>query len=195
MLLQHRKRLMALAGLVLAGYLIVHMFSNLLYFNAERFNSFYQLYNLPFIRWPLLLLVLAALALHVWGAIAIRRHNAKVRPVAYHKRDYLQPPKALVTLSIILIGLFILLHIVQTLQFDPQDAYGETLALFASAGMLLIYLAGLLLIGMHLQHSLNNVLQTLGVTSKTCYPLLVTLIALLMLGFAAVPVAAYLGQG
>lgn len=194
MLLQHRKRLMALAGLVLAAYLIVHMFSNLLFFNAERFNSFYQLYNLPFIRWPLLLLVLAALAVHVWGAIAIRRHNAKVRPVAYHIRDHFEPPKSLVTLSIILIGLFILLHIVQTLQFDAQDTFSETRALFASTGMLLIYLAGLFLLGMHLQHSLNNVLQTLGITSKTCYPLALSLVVLLMMGFAVVPVMAWLGQ-
>lgn len=194
MLLQYRKRLMALAGLILTGYLVLHMLTNLLFIKPASFDAFYQFINMPFIRWPLLMLVILALLVHIWGAIAIRRHNAKVRPIGYFKRDHLEPPKALVTLSIVLIGLFIVLHIVQTLQFDPDNVYQETMALFASHWMVMIYLAGLFLLGMHLQHSLNNVLQTLGVTSKTCYPLALSLVVLLVMGFAVVPVMAWLGR-
>jgi succinate dehydrogenase / fumarate reductase cytochrome b subunit len=40
---------------------------------------------------------------------------------------------------------------------------------------------------MHLQHSLINVLQTLGITSKTYALAIISAVVLLILGFASVP--------
>ena len=41
-LLQVKKRLMALAGMVLSGYLLLHMLSNLSFIESQAFNDFYQ---------------------------------------------------------------------------------------------------------------------------------------------------------
>jgi succinate dehydrogenase / fumarate reductase cytochrome b subunit len=58
---------------------------------------------------------------------------------------------------------------------------------FSSGWMLLFYLAGLFILAMHLQHSLINVLQTLGISSKTYSLAIISAVVLLTLGFASVP--------
>jgi succinate dehydrogenase / fumarate reductase cytochrome b subunit len=190
-LLQVKKRLMALAGMVLSAYLLLHMLSNLSFISPQAFNDFYAIYNQPLIRWSLWLLVSAALLLHVIVAIQIRLHNGKARPVAYRHRQHHWIPAWLVSTVITLILLFIIWHMVQMWSFDGADIHSQTQQLFASGWQLLIYLAGLGLMALHLWHSLPNVLQTLGKTAKQYLWVSSTLVALLMIGFAVVPVMAY----
>lgn len=190
-LLQIKKRLMALAGMVLSAYLLLHMLSNLSFISPQAFNDFYAFYNQPLIRWPLWLLVVAALLVHVVVAIQIRLHNAKARPVAYQHRQHHWIPAWLVSTVITLILLFIVWHMAQMWSFDGADIYSQTQQLFASGWQLFIYLAGLGLMALHLWHSLPNVLQTLGKTAKQYLWLSTALVAVLIAGFAVVPVLAY----
>ncbi|HET8807650.1 MAG TPA: succinate dehydrogenase [Methylophaga sp.] len=190
-LLQVKKRLMALAGMVLSLYLLLHMCSNLSFISPPAFNDFYAFYNQPLIRWPLWLLVSAALLLHVIVAIQIRLHNAKARPVAYRHRQHHWIPAWLVSTVITLILLFIIWHMAQMWSFTGPDIYRQTQLLFTSGWQLFIYLAGLGLTALHLWHSLPNVLQTLGKTSKQYLWLSTALVVLLTAGFAVVPVMAF----
>lgn len=190
-LLQVKKRLMAIAGLLLAAYLLFHMLGNLSFFSPQHYATFYAVYNHPLIRWPLWLLVIAALALHVVVALQIRLHNRKARLQAYQYRQQRQIPGWLVSVVITLILLFILWHLIQMWSFAGTDIYQQTLTLFGSGWQVAIYLGGVMLLGLHLQHSLTNVLQTLGITAKQYYGLVTLLIVLLVAGFSAVPLAAY----
>ncbi len=190
-LLQVKKRLMAMAGLVLTAYLIFHMLSNLRFFSPEQYQAFYDFYNQPLIRWPLWILVAASLVFHVIVAAQIRLHNSKTRVQAYHHRQHHFIPAWLVSIVITLILLFILWHMAQMWSFGGADIYGQTLTLFSSVWQLAIYLGGVLLIGLHLQHSLTNVLQTLGKTSKQFYWISTAIVVLLVVGFAMVPILAY----
>ncbi len=190
-LLQVKKRLMAVAGIVLSLYLLLHMLTNLSFISPQAFNDFYAFYNQPLVRWPLWILVSAALLLHVVVAIQIRLHNAKARPVAYRHRQHHWIPAWLVSAVITLILLFIIWHMAQMWSFGGADIYRQTQALFASGWQLFIYLAGLGLMALHLWHSLPNVLQTLGKTSKQYLWLSTALVALLTAGFAVVPVMAF----
>ncbi len=190
-LLQVKKRLMALAGIVLSVYLLLHMLSNLSFISPQAFNNFYLFYNQPLIRWPLWLMVLAAMLVHVIVAIQIRLRNSKARPVTYQHRQHHWIPAWLVSMVITLILLFIVLHMVQMWSFGGADIYHQTQQLFASGWQLYIYLAGLVLMALHLWHSLPNVLQTLGKTSKQYLWFSTALVALLTAGFAVVPVLAY----
>ncbi len=186
-LLQLRKRTMTLAGSVMTVYLIFHMLTNLSFFSAPAFEQFYAVYNQAWIRWPVLALVLIALLIHVRAAVAIRIKNSQARRVAYKKHDKLHIPAPLVTLSIVLLLLFILVHIGQTLLMDTTQVRAAMLNWFSSGWMLLFYLAGLLILAMHLLHSLVNVLQTLGISS-TMYRLSIsTGVVVLTAGFASVP--------
>ncbi len=186
-LLQLRKRTMTLAGSVMTVYLIFHMLTNLSFFSAPAFEEFYAFYNQAWIRWPVLALVLIVLFIHVRAAVAIRIKNSQARRVAYKKHDKLHIPGSLVTLSIVLLLLFILVHIGQTLLIDTTQVRAAMLNWFSSGWMLLFYLAGLLILAMHLLHSLVNVLQTLGISS-TMYRLSIsTGVVVLTAGFASVP--------
>jgi len=190
-LLQVKKRLMAMAGLVLTAYLVFHMLSNLSFFSPGQYQAFYDFYNQPLIRWPLWILVAASLVFHVIVAVQIRLHNSKARVQAYQHRQHHFIPAWLVSIVITLILLFIVWHMAQMWAFGGADIYGQTLGLFSSVWQLAIYLGGMLLIGLHLQHSLTNVLQTLGKTSKQFYWLSTAVVVLLVVGFAIVPIVAY----
>ncbi len=179
---------MALAGTVMTAYLLFHMLSNLSFFSAPAFDAFYDFYNQFWVRWPLLLLVIASLGIHVKAAVAIRTKNSQARRVNYQKHDKLHVPAPLVSLSIAFLLLFILVHIAQTLLMDTQLVRAELMSWFSSAWMLLFYLAGLFVLAMHLQHSLINVLQTLGISSNMHKALIISGVVLLTLGFASVPV-------
>lgn len=188
MLLQLQKRAMALAGTVMTAYLIFHMLTNLSFFSAPAFERFYAFYNQPWVRWPLLILVLVSLAIHVKAALAIRIKNAKARRVEYKKHDKLHVPAALVSLSVALLLLFIVVHIGQTLMLDTSRVRAAMQDWFSSIWMLLFYLAGLFILAMHLQHSLVNVLQTLGISSRMYKASIISGVVLLTVGFASVPV-------
>ena len=190
-LLQLQKRSMALAGLVMAAYLIFHMLTNLSFFYEASFSGFYQWYNSGLIRWLVLSIMVVAIIIHVKAAIRIRKANAKARTIDYKKHDKFKIPELFVTASIIFLLTFIVVHIIQALMFDTDKLYSEITQLFQSELMVLFYLAGLFVLMMHLQHSLANVLQTLGKTSVTCHSLVWIGSLLLTGGFALIPLYIY----
>lgn len=190
-LLQLQKRSMALAGMLMTLYLLFHMLTNLSFFTESSFSQFYHWYNSGVVRWLVLILIAVSLFIHIKAAIRIRTVNAKARTVGYKKYDKFHMPAILVTISIVFLFGFIVVHVFQTLSFDSTDVYRELVQLFQSLWMLLFYLAGLFVLMMHLQHSLANVLQTLGKTSLTCNGLVLLSCLLLTAGFAAIPLYIY----
>lgn len=186
-LLQLQKRVMTLAGTVMTAYLIFHMLTNLSFFSGSAFENFYDVYNLAWIRWPIFLLVLGSLIIHIKAAVNIRIKNSQARRIGYKKHDKLHIPAQLVSLSIALLLLFILVHIGQALLLDTSSIRMGVIDWFSSVWMFLFYLAGLGILAMHLQHSLINVMQTLGISSKTHKITIIGGVVLLTVGFASVP--------
>lgn len=191
-LLQIQKRTMTIAGTVLSIYLLFHMLSNLSFFFGDSFNQFYQIYNSAWIRWPVLAIVLFCLWIHVRAAVNIRRKNNQARQVGYKKYDKFHIPAALVTLSIILLFLFIVIHIIQSLYVNPDDVRSSVMSWFSSVIITLFYLTGVFILVMHLQHSLINVLQTLGISAKMHHIAIHSTVALLGVGFVSIPVYVWL---
>ncbi|PCJ32902.1 MAG: succinate dehydrogenase [Gammaproteobacteria bacterium] len=191
MVLQLKKRTMALAGVIMTGYLIFHMLSNLSFLSESSFNQLYAFYHSSGLRWLVLALMVIAIGIHVKIAIQIRTVNAKARRIDYARHDKFKIPALFVTLSIIFLLSFIVIHIVQTLLFDSAQLYSELSQLFKSEFMLLFYLAGLFVLTMHLQHSLANVLQTLGKTSVIHHALVWGGVLSLTGGFALIPLYIY----
>jgi len=187
-LLQLQKRSMTLAGTVMTVYLIFHMLSNLSFFADGSFNQFYDFYNQAWIRWPILAFVLISLFIHVKAAIAIRRKNSQARWQGYHKHDKFHVPAPLVSLSIALLFTFIVVHIGQSLLINTSNLTDVVINWFSSSFWLLFYLGGIFILAMHLLHSLVNVLQTLGVSSKMYTTLIYSGVVVMTVGFASVPV-------
>ena len=191
--MQLQKRLMAIAGVVMFVYLIWHMLTTLTFFSEATFNGFHAWYNTIIIRGTVLILFITTVAIHVRVAFKIRAINAKARTVDYARQVGFKIPAKLVTISILFLLAFIIVHIIQTLLFDISIPYQEMLNLFQSFWMLTFYMAGLFVLTMHLQHSLANVFQTLGKTSFTCQYLAWTVTLTLTGGFAIVPLYIYFG--
>ncbi len=191
MVLQLHKRLMALAGIVMTIYLVFHMLSNLSFFSESVFTGFYDFYNTGPTRWIVLLLIVTAIAIHVKAAVKIRKVNAKARTIDYAKHDKFKIPAPLVTISIVFLLSFIVIHIIQALLFDTNALYDEVTVLFQSAFMVLFYLSGLFVLTMHLSHSLANILQTLGTTSVVYHNLVWAGVLALTGGFAFIPLYIY----
>lgn len=191
MVLQLHKRLMAIAGVIMTGYLVFHMLSNLSFFSEAAFTGFYDFYNAGSIHWIVLLLMIVAIVIHVKAAIKIRKVNAQARAIDYAKHDKFKIPASLVTISIIFLLSFIAIHIIQSLLFDTSQLYNEVTQLFQSTFMVLFYLAGLFVLTMHLSHSLANVLQTLGKTSVIYHSLVWAGVLALTGGFALIPLYIY----
>jgi succinate dehydrogenase / fumarate reductase cytochrome b subunit len=63
---------------------------------------------------------------------------------------------------------------------------------FSSVIITLFYLAGVFILVMHLQHSLINVLQTLGISAKMHHIAIHSIVALLAVGFVSIPVYVWL---
>jgi succinate dehydrogenase / fumarate reductase cytochrome b subunit len=191
--MQLQKRLMAIAGVAMFVYLIWHMLTNLTFFSEVLFNDFYAWYNIGYIRYSVLTLFIVLIAAHVRTALKIRQVNAKARVIDYARHDGFKIPAKLVTLSVLFLLAFIVIHIIQTLLFDTFDPYQAMLDLFQSFFMLAFYMAGLFVLTMHLQHSLANVLQTLGKTDFTCQYLAWAVTLSVTGGFAIVPLYIYFG--
>jgi len=190
MLLQRQKRILTIAGTVMLAYLVFHMLTNLSFFSSGSYEAFYQWYN-GGVRWVFFALFAGAVLIHALIAVRIRQVNAKARTVGYKKHDKLHIPAWMVSLSIVFLLAFIVIHIIQTLSFDTAYVMSETVNLFSSIWNVLFYLAGLFVLMMHLAHSAGNILQTLGKTSATCHGVVITCTLLLTGGFALVPLYIY----
>lgn len=187
--LQIQKRTMALAGVFLTAFLLLHAATNLSLFWEQSAQQFYDWYQQPWIQWPVLALFIVALTIHVRIAIVIRKRNAQARTVDYHKHDKFHVPAPLVTISISLLLLFILFHLYQSLTLNDELIQAQVKSWFSSPLIALVYLTGLVILSAHLLHALVNVLQTLGMSSKTYTVIIATGVAVLFVGFVSVPVS------
>lgn len=203
-----KKVLMALSGLLLFGFLVVHLAENLLLYSdrsGETFNGY--------VRWitsrswiVFLELGLAALFLvHIVQAVRVSLQNRAARRTPYalnpgHGGRTLASSSMLLTGGFVLA--FLLLHLVQ-FRFAPHEESADMAKLvrseFEKPLVLGAYLLGLIALAIHLAHGLQSALQSLGVAHPRYTPLLqklsVLLAVLLALGFGTFPVYLFASGG
>src|SRR4051795_4634951 len=93
-----KKYAMAISGLVLMGYVLLHMVGNLkIFFGAESLNKYSEWLRevgepaLPreWLLWGVRILLIVAVVVHIYAAYALTVMNRRARPVQYvSKRDY-----------------------------------------------------------------------------------------------------------
>jgi succinate dehydrogenase / fumarate reductase cytochrome b subunit len=183
------KVLMAVTGLLLAVYLILHLLGNLLiYVGPATFNTYgYLLVTNPLII-PVEIGLLAIFVVHVYEAIVNWLMNRRARPVQYYHAGrrlfgygWAGRPsrKSLASTSMILSGPIILLFIiVHVSQFKYGAYYTVTSAAYGAPGIrdlyrlelqnfsngfiVAFYVFCLVAIGLHLWHGLSSALNSLG---------------------------------
>jgi succinate dehydrogenase / fumarate reductase, cytochrome b subunit len=173
------KYLIALSGLSLVAFLILHLIGNLMVFaSPEALNH----YGDVLIRNPLLIpaeLALAALfLLHVGKTIALFMNAQHARPVGYARkvRAGYTSRKSWASTTMIASGaflfVFVLLHLAQfkygahynsVTQPGTRDLYRLMVDVFSRPAWVVFYVVGMVIVGFHLWHGVSSAFQSLGV--------------------------------
>ncbi|MGG2465465.1 succinate dehydrogenase [Streptomyces sp. RGM 3693] len=209
-----KKAVMAVSGLIMLGYLVVHMFGNLkIFFGPGAFNGYaHWLRTLgePFMHyewtlWVVRVVLVAAVVAHATAAYQLSRRDIKARPTKYvHKKPRASYATRTMRWGGIILGLFIVWHVldlttgtVHTGGFQPGHPYQNVVDTFSTWYGNVIYLVAMLALGLHVRHGFWSAAQTLGAGSRNRDRLLSTLANLLALvltvGFIAVPVGVMTG--
>ncbi|WP_436735769.1 succinate dehydrogenase [Streptomyces sp. BBFR102] len=209
-----KKTVMAVSGLIMLGYLVVHMLGNLkIFFGPGEFNGYaawLRTLGEPFLHhewalWIVRVVLLAAVVLHALSAAQLSRRDIRARPVKYvHKRPRAGYATRTMRWGGIILALFIVWHIldlttgtVHAGDFQHGQAYQNVVGTFSTWYGNTIYIVAMAAVGLHIQHGFWSAAQTLGAGNRNRDLLLKTtanvLALVLTLGFVAVPVAVMTG--
>jgi succinate dehydrogenase / fumarate reductase cytochrome b subunit len=205
-----RKVVMAVTGLVLFGFVLVHMVGNLLVFlpDHEAINHYGR-----FLRemlhgggiWAARAVLLVAVVLHIWAAWSLTRTNWKARPVPYKvvTPDASTYASRTMRWSGPILALFIVYHLLHFTvgtvhpDFVDGDVYRNVIVGFSVWPVALFYVIAMLALGLHLRHGAWSMLQTLGAShprwngARNLAASVFTLV--IVLGFVSVPLAVLAG--
>lgn len=173
------KQIMAVTGLLLLVFAIVHMLGHLQMFGGQdvynRYAHFLQ--ELWEVKWPVRAGLLGLLLVHVVVAIGLVARNRAARPAGYARfrpvtSSWVGRSMAWTGLVVFVFLAFHILHFtlgqVQPGHFhvmDPKDrwdAYSMFVYGFQNPAIYLVYLAGIGLLALHLGHGAASWLQSLG---------------------------------
>ena len=206
------KHIMAVTGLLLFLFTVVHMVGHLQMFGGREIYNTYAhfLQSLWEVKWPIRAGLVAVLAIHIIVALGLVAKNRAARPTRYAK--YTPVVSSAAGRAMAFTGLavfaFIAFHIlhftlgqVQPRYFhvpDPQgrwDAYSMYIHGFQNPGIYAVYLVGIALLAMHLGHGAASWLQSLGLRHPK-YPtdrLGPALAVVLFVGYMIPPTAVLVG--
>lgn len=175
-----KKAVMAVTGIVLLGFVLVHMLGNLhLYEGAEKMNWYGEYLReigepiLPRtgLLWIVRSLLIVSFALHIHAAATLTLMNRQSRQTKYQGgRDYLAANYAARTMrwSGVIVGLFVIYHLMDLTwgmggaEFTKGQPYENVVASLSRAPVAGVYIVANLLLGMHIYHGAWSLFQSLG---------------------------------
>jgi succinate dehydrogenase / fumarate reductase, cytochrome b subunit len=182
-----KKAVMAVTGIFLFGWILLHMLGNLkVYTGPEHYNAYAAF--LITMGAPLLpnkaalivvrVLLLIAVWLHIQAATQLTLMNRKARPVGYTDRDYVSATYAARTMrwSGVIIVLFVVYHLLHLTfgtvhpDFIEHDVYHNFVTGFQVWWVSAFYIIANLALGMHLYHGLWSMFNSLGLSHANFNP-------------------------
>ncbi|MBN1301527.1 MAG: succinate dehydrogenase cytochrome b subunit [Melioribacteraceae bacterium] len=206
-----KKIVMAVTGIFLIIFLIVHLIGNItLFFGPDAFNGYVSTLDVvkPLIR-VIEVVLLAVFIFHIFNGLRLWLENKKTqggkffgkyRVNASSENSSFSSRTMIISGSIVFI--FLVLHLGTFFWrfnvHDPQG-YADTHQYFFIVSELFgiwwysaLYVIAVLLLGFHLNHGFQSAFQTFGWNNKKYFPLIQkfgTVYAIIMaLGFASMPV-------
>jgi succinate dehydrogenase / fumarate reductase cytochrome b subunit len=186
-----KKAVMAATGLILFGWIFMHMLGNLKLFMPEHADKHgvmqpaMDIYAVglrelgaPFLPetallWLTRVLLLVCVVLHIHAAYALTRMSAAARPVAYRDRQYVKATYASRTMrwgGVILL-LFIIYHLLHLTtgqahhDFEHGKVHHNVVSGFQVWWVSAVYILANLALGLHLYHGVWAMFGSLGVTN------------------------------
>lgn len=208
---------MAVTGLILIGFLLVHMYGNLkMFLGAESYDHYaewlkgdilYPLIPKGWFIWLFRAFMVAAIALHIYSAVTLWRRAVVANPTAYAAKKRLAQTYSARTMrwgGVILAGLLIF-HLAQftakatlvntAANLSPFDT---VVSEFHVWWLVVLYAVWILTVCMHVRHGLWSAFATLGANTsakaRTVLNGCAWAVALLLyIGFMIMPVAVLFG--
>lgn len=212
------KLVMAVTGVIVYGWLILHLLGNLTVFGGQELMNAYAflLQGNAELLWAQRVVLITALLIHIVSGIRLASLNRRARPQPYAMRQWRAASFAsrymfqsgLVVLAFIV---FHILHFTTRSIFSEDasrsytsnsgveqfDVYSMVQFGFSHAWVVVIYLIGVGLLGLHLSHGVWSMLQTLGLNGKKFTPFALRAGFVLGVGlvvlFLTIPLAVFLG--
>jgi len=202
-----KKAVMAVTGLVLFGFLILHMLGNLQVFLGREVMNHYAetLHGNPGLLWVARVVLLVSVVLHTWAAIQLTAVKTAARPVAYVKPGNVQGSTGSRTMMLSgpVIALFVIGHLLHFTtgtihpQFVELHAYENVVNGFANPIAAGLYIVAMILVGFHLSHGIWSMFQSIGFSHPRYTPLIKKFAGvfswILIAGFISVPIAVLAG--
>jgi succinate dehydrogenase / fumarate reductase cytochrome b subunit len=206
-----KKYAMAVSGMVLMAFVLLHMVGNLkLYFGAsslDRYSHWLRTVGEPalpeqWLLWFVRIVLLVALAVHLHAAYALTRMNQRARPVKYRsERDFVAADFASRTMrwTGIIVLLFVLFHLLDLTwgpanpSFQDGDPYHNVVESFQRVPVALVYVLANLALGVHLYHGAWSLFQSMGWVRPWRRQFAIAFTALIVLGNVSFPIAVVTG--
>lgn len=214
-----KKYIMAVTGLAMFGFVVVHMLGNLqVFLGPEAINDYgYFLQNKPEIVWPARIGLLLIVVLHVWSAIRLSAENRAARPKNYSYFKVVASSYASRTMIVsgLVIMTFIIYHVLHfTVQIEGinfthtnfldlkdakqrHDIYNMIVIGFSNPIVAIFYIISMGLLSLHLSHGMSSMFQSLGWKNRKYGTIIdrfaLIAAAILMIGYSAIPIAVMFG--
>jgi len=206
-----KKYAMAISGLVLMGYVLLHMVGNLkIYFGAESLNKYSEWLRevgepaLPreWLLWGVRIVLLLAVVVHIYAAYALTRMNQRARPVQYaSKRDYVAADFASRTMrwTGIIVVLFVIWHLLDLTwgpanpDFVSGDPYHNVITSFERIPVAIAYIVANVALGVHLYHGAWSLFQSMGWYGTWRRTFSIVFAGVIVLGNVSFPLAVMFG--
>lgn len=172
-----KKVVMALSGLVIAGFTVGHMLGNMTaYSGAEAFNGYAEtIKGMTPLLWGTRIVLLVAVSAHIYMAYSVVTRNLDARPDGYMKSAHQEatPASRSMAISGTALLLYIVFHLIH-FTIAPAQFTGGVAASpfynfyhgFKNPVIVGVYMVGNIALGVHLFHGIFSAMQSLGVNHK-----------------------------
>lgn len=203
-----RKVLMAVTGLFMLLFVIVHLLGNSSIFLGQNALNTYaeKLHSLGPLVWAFRAFMLAMLGIHVIFGVLLTLENWAANPGKYAVSRKLKANFSSQTMiwTGTLLFAFLVYHLLQftlrvtsdivpaALAERPGDVYTMVVSSFRHTEISLIYVGAMVVLFLHLKHGIQSFFQSLGASNDRTQPtyeaLGVVLSAIFLVGYSAIPV-------
>jgi succinate dehydrogenase / fumarate reductase, cytochrome b subunit len=210
-----KKIAMAVTGVLLLGFVAMHMVGNLkVYQGPESFNAYaagLRAFGSPLLSpgqalWLVRLVLLAAVIVHIVAAVLLVRQSRAARAHGYKKYDaslsFSYASRTMVWGGLIILA-FVVYHLLHLTfgtvhpDFVAHDAYYNFIVGFQRWPVSLFYILAMIPLGFHIYHGVWSGLQTLGANNprynRYRRPIALAVALVIVIGNISFPVAVLTG--
>lgn len=205
-----KKAVMAVTGVILFLFVIVHMLGNLQTFEGpERLNAYGRfLHGIPELLWGFRIVLLTSVALHIWASVQLALRKNEARPVGYAVKRSISSDYASRTMYwsgpiLLAFIIFHLLHFTAGVvhpgaDFNTEgDVYHNVVAGFSVWYVSAWYIFSMILLGFHIRHGAWSMFQSLGFNHPRHTPILkkfaMFFAVVVTAGYISIPLSVLLG--